>query len=478
MSSTMNGNKLLDVRVGGSALTRMANDSCSKASLQVSTSSVTAMSFTFNDDLSCSMFRSGMFDPGTSISYGAWHVTANNLDLKAGPIGPVVVVKGTSKYVYKLQGQTGEKKWGKKSISSWAADQARGAGYKRILIQPGLGSREFTRAKPEKGDANPENTWDVLTSAAREAGAWLFEYGSTLVLGRPSWLERQSFNRTWSFTWSTWTNYSDDLAGLPGYSRDRARSTEKLSLRLVNQNADTIRPGDVVKMHGNIGSMRGMWLVTDVSYPMTLGDVISVTCSRAVDPAKQKAKGTATAKKKAAAAAKNNTKSAPAYSSGGNAASGVKPSAPSAVGGTYGSPWFQSWVRNKRGGKWGVEGYGVQCVGLAKQYARDLYGVWPRGNGRDWYGGSVQRQYFSQVSPRSQAQPGDIACWGPPYGKIGGTYYGHVAIVLQDNGGSLLTLSQSGTAGTGARNSTFGKSGLQGYLRPKNQIHKYSEGVR
>lgn len=468
MSSTLDGSKLKHLSVSGAAFSNVS-DTCVSASLQVSTTSVSRMGFVFNDTPTLSLFRSGSLKRGTTIRYGGWSVTVDEVGTKSGGTGPQVVVTALSSFVTKLRRQTGAKNWGNQDVSAWVRAQAKAVKMK-YWIQPGLGKRQIMREKPE--GSRRESTWDVMTALARELGVWLFEYGDRLVFARPSWLIDRTGRTTWQLTWNSWSDYSAALAGIPKYTGgSEGRKDEKLEVGLVAANGDSVRPGDELRLYGNVGEMGGRWIVASCTYPLTISETVRVVCERPVNPEKQAASGakkTASSKRKAAkgkSKKKTTTKRKASSSSGSSGSSGS--SSKSSGGGLEGSLWFRRWVVNKHGGKWGVEGYGVQCVGLTKQYAKDLYGVWPRGNGNQWFGGAVQRRYFTPISKHATARAGDIACWGAPYGKIGGRYYGHVAVVIRDNGGSLYTLSQSGTRGLGAHYATFNKVGLQGYLRPK-----------
>ena len=436
----MDGAALKKLTVSGSPISNIS-ETCISASLKVSTSQVSTMTFLFNDTLTLQLFRSGSLKGGTSIRYGDWAVTVDTQKVQPGKAGPQVQVTAYSSFVTKLRNQTGAKNWGNQDVSAWVNSQINAVGA-RALVQSGMGKQEIMREKPS--GTSRQSTWDVMTNLARQQGAWLFEYGDRIVFGRPTWFMEREARSIWALEWNSWSDYSDAMSGLPKYtSGTEGKSDEKLTVSLVAANGDTIRPGDEVKLSGNVGSMGGRWLVVSCTYPLTVNGTVTVDCERPVNPEKQAvvgAKKTASAKR---VEAKGKAKPAPAAKKA--------------------SSWFTNWLRTHVGGKWGVETYGVQCVGLAKQYAKDLYGVWPRGNGKDWYYGSVQRQHFTPIGRGSKAQPGDIACWGAALG--GG--YGHVAIVVEDRGSSVYCLSQSGTTHRAAYYATFSKSGLQGYLRPK-----------
>jgi len=464
MSSTLSGSKLKNITVSGSSIKNIT-ETCISASLKVSISQVSTMNFTFNDTLTLGLFRSNSFKAGATIRYGGWSVAVTQVKTQGGAAGPQLQVTAESSFVRKLRRQTGAKNWGNQDVAAWVKNQARAAGMK-YWVQPGLGKRQIMREKPE-GNNRP-STWDVMTELARELGVWLFEYGDRLVFARPTWLMARPGRSVWTVAWNSWSDYSPSLEGMPVYDGgEDGRKDEKLSLKLISANGDSVRPGDELTLSGNVGASGGRWIVVSCDYPLTVSQPVGVQCERPVNPEKQARSGskkTASAKRKEAKGkSKKKTTTKRKYRSSGTGGSNSSNSS------FTGSLWFRRWVANKIGGRWGVEGYGVQCVGLTKQYARDLFGIWPRGNGRDWYYGATQRRYFTPISKHASAQPGDIACWGAPYGKIGGRYYGHVAIVIRDNGSTVYCITQSGTRQKAAYYETFSKSGLQGYLRPKGQ---------
>ena len=97
------------------------------------------------------------------------------------------------------------------------------------------------------------------------------------------------------------------------------------------------------------------------------------------------------------------------------------------------------------------------------RYAKEVFGVQINGNGKEWFANGPRSGAFTQVGAGSKALKGDIACYDASHG--GG--YGHVAIVIADNGGGLSTMSQNPGP---ARQMNLGKAGLQGYLRPTKAV--------
>lgn len=124
--------------------------------------------------------------------------------------------------------------------------------------------------------------------------------------------------------------------------------------------------------------------------------------------------------------------------------------------------------------------YGPQCWDLWSHYASNLIGVdpwWLTGTNSGggcaahsgytcgiWYGfGGNLNPWFTAYGPDVVAQPGDVAIWEYGYPA---TPYSHVAIVVEDRGGSLYTMTQNPGA---CHYGQITKNGLLGYLRPDNQ---------
>lgn len=103
----------------------------------------------------------------------------------------------------------------------------------------------------------------------------------------------------------------------------------------------------------------------------------------------------------------------------------------------------------------------AQCVDLTLHYTLAIGGPRIWGNGKDWYRLGGNTSFFTRVSPKSEARKGDIACWGEATG--GG--WGHVAVVLQDQGPTIRCLTQNPGPVT---ITNLSKNNLQGYLRPRS----------
>jgi surface antigen len=314
-------------------------------------------------------------------------------------------------------------------------------------VQPGLGTKTIARVKPETGQA-AESTWDVLTQQAREVGVWLFEYGSTLVFAKPSYLVRSPWARkTWALRWDDWDTYSGGMTGMPSYTDDPGSEyPETLTVKLASADADQAKPGDAVTLAGrNVGPMGGTWIVRDVSFPMKSADVVTLTCQRPIDPTPEPPR----------------TDTAKAATTSSPVVTGRNPYLTGTVAKGSGGA-VDTWVGNVNGRAIDMDGaYGAQCVDLANHY--HIYAVGGASqviaNGNQWFANAPESLYI-KISGSAGAAKGDIACWNGFYG--GG--YGHVAIVLEDLGGSLKVMTQNPG---GAHVDTLSKQGIQGYLRPR-----------
>jgi surface antigen len=440
-------NRLKELTVSGSGLEGYLRANCISASLSISIDKVTEMGLTFQDTLDLQVFNSKLFSPGASVRYGDWFLTCDGMALGTGAAGPTISINAPSKFVTALRGpaHTGAKSWGDTPLSSWVASVAESVGMSH-LVQPGLGTKSIARTAPEDGQ-KAETTWDVLTQQAREAGVWLFEYGSTLVFAKPSYLVRATWpRRTWPLVWNHFSDYSEGMAGMPQYSDDPgAELRESMTVKLVSPDADQARPGDAVELTGRaVGSMGGTWIIRDVGFPLHVAGVVTINCQRVIDPKVEPPRSETAS-----------TSSTSAGDSGGAATAGVAGA-------------FDRFMAKYNGKVIDHDGaYGGQCVDLTMRYAKEVFGVNVNGNGNQWFANGAASGAFTAYAVGGAAgepgKKGDIACWGSFYG--GG--YGHVAIVIADNGGSLKVLTQN----PGAVNVTnLQKTGLQGYLRPKKAV--------
>lgn len=442
MATTLDGTgRLLGIRVSGKGFSSDMAEAAEAVKMSISRTAVTEMSFDFTDSHEGTVFRSGKLAQGSTVTYGAFRMVVEDVDYKPGPIGPTLSIKAPSAYVTQLRSpaHTGGYSWGDRDIREWVVAIAAGVGMGAI-VQPGLGRQTILRKAPE-GDSEPETTWDVLVALSKATGCWLFEYGAILVFGRPSWLVSGTWNnRVWDIRYDSWENYSEGLEGMPTYSNhpSASDSREGLSFGLISSDADAARPGDILDVRGiALGPAQGQWIIESVDFPLTTAAAVKIKAVRAVDP-----------KIEPPRAEPSSSATGATGSSGGPGGSAGAPNDGGAI---------DQWAARVLGKRIGTG----QCVALVVNYNLTCVGgPMIYGNGRDWYAAGGASGAYTQIPPGQPARKGDIACWGPSWG--GG--WGHVAVVMADNGGSLSTISQNPDP---AARMNLGKNGLMGYLRPK-----------
>jgi len=121
----------------------------------------------------------------------------------------------------------------------------------------------------------------------------------------------------------------------------------------------------------------------------------------------------------------------------------------------------------------GTEVGNGQCVTLIHAYDQGVLGWSESGTPGDtgaheWWDDFSAKPglsaHYTKVAKSAAAKKGDLAVYGPAVG--GG--YGHIAIVLNDNGDTLKVIQQNWTKSLHVSiDSSMTKNHLLGYLRPK-----------
>ncbi|MDN5545860.1 MAG: CHAP domain-containing protein [Rhodococcus sp. (in: high G+C Gram-positive bacteria)] len=109
--------------------------------------------------------------------------------------------------------------------------------------------------------------------------------------------------------------------------------------------------------------------------------------------------------------------------------------------------------------------FGAQCLDLVQFYNRDVvrarFMATPYSMGAKDTWRTYDTSRYTKVSASSKPRKGDVAIWGSVYGG----QYGHIAIVLADEGKGVKVLTQNPGA---TRATTLRKAGLLGYIRPRS----------
>lgn len=277
-----------ELRIAGRNLSTNLMDSIQSVDFELSNSSVSALKVTFTDTPEFNVYRSTVVNPGQTVTHLGFTFEVTELETSTGSGGPTVTLTCLSKRVLALTRQTGEKSWGNADVSAWVRAAASSVGFTPV-VQPGLGTYEIKRKKPEAGQ-DPESTWDVMASLRGDVGVWLFEYGNLLVFAKPSWLFKNSVFPRWDYAWSSTTDHSTGLLSTPKYTRkptaDRDKR-EELTLTITGANASAARPGHVIGLSSRLPNVgfKGTWLVASVEVGDSVAESVTLTCLRAIDPA-------------------------------------------------------------------------------------------------------------------------------------------------------------------------------------------------
>jgi hypothetical protein len=287
MATPLVSSRFKDVTVAGRNLSVNLLNNVESMSVELSSSAISAFKVTFADTHEFNIYRSTVVNPGQTLTYEGFTFDIGELETGSGNGGPTVSLNCVSKRVTALSKQTGEKSWGTHAdVSAWVKAAATSVNFTAV-VQPGLGTAEIARAKPE-GD-KVESTWDVMTKLKDEVGVWLFEYGNLLVFAKPTWWAKVAKGR-WTYTWSTMTEHSPDLLAAPQYTRTPSAERdqrEKLQLSVTGDLASKARPGDIVTLNSRLPNVgfKGQWIINSVDVGSTVRDPVALSCVRIVDPA-------------------------------------------------------------------------------------------------------------------------------------------------------------------------------------------------
>lgn len=478
MGATLLGTRLHDVRVLGQSFTATMKDSCISASLSLSKNQVTEMSLTFSDNMTADLWRHGIFTPGTNIDYGGFQLVIDDVDFGVGTLGPAITVKAPSRFVSRFKKKYGPIAWGVRDVSEWMSHIADEFGMKSV-VQPGLGTQDILLEGRMDGQSGPPpNLWDLMAQVARDAGAWLYEVRDTLYVLTPEW-KRNNATRKLSIYYNSWFDYSEILSGPPSYHGSGTGEAETLSFGLISNDADDVVTGDIVSLTGSAcGDMEGTWIIESVAYPMSVAGAVTVSCRRVGAPPP----GISALNSDASAILGigevnwavgnfttpnfNTNFQWPVFYTSGSAYNMIMSAfqkTEAAASGAVGVASVDAFVRKYSGRAIDFDGaFGAQCVDLTAFYFKEVVGVTPaRGNGKDIF--YNQSAGVTKHPGAGLAKPGDVVCWGSALG--GG--YGHVAVALADQGGSILCFSQNPGP---CRQIVISKSGMIGYLRPTRSL--------
>lgn len=290
-------NTVIDnIRVNGKGIHADLAEQVIDGELKLSTAAITSFDFTVLDreDLRFTGETGALLKEGTTILWDDYALTLTGFETGGGTQAPTVAVSATSDFVRGLKEETGGHSWGNTDVSAWAKDVILRKGAVPY-VQPNLGERDIERKEPEgDGDQEGESTWDVLVEMAKQTGAWLFEYGSRVVLARPSWLVNQTGVRKYTVRWDSWTDHTDALTAAPQYSWNKDRKPyngqEQVTIQALDPPGSTLplsmaRPGDILEFTGKANPTEDpLWVVVSVTHRPFIGTPVAMTAWRPIDP--------------------------------------------------------------------------------------------------------------------------------------------------------------------------------------------------
>jgi hypothetical protein len=230
--------------------------------------------------------RSGLFAKQASVETAGLPLEVAVVE--PGPVGGIegLTVSCRARGAQLLKRTTGALVRRDISPTEWIAVDARTAGYE--LVAEDTARRSQIDRKAEQG-RDPETAWQVGRRLADEVGFWLFEDGTRLYFGRPSWLLQRPAATVWPVIWTTGSPSGVIVpTAIPVLrSSEDAEEAATIALQLPHRQAETVRPGEVIDLGGVPAGFVGRYLVTSVSVPYDGHSPIEVAASTPVDPAPQ-----------------------------------------------------------------------------------------------------------------------------------------------------------------------------------------------
>jgi hypothetical protein len=253
--------------------------------LTSTTDEVTKLTLSLGDP-GWKLTRSGLFGKRASVDTAGLPLEVAVVE--PGPMGGIegLTVTCRARGVQLLKRTTGPLVRRDISPTEWIAVDARTAGYE--LVAEDTARRSQIARKAEQG-RDPETAWQVARRLADEVGFWLFEDGTRLYFGRPSWLLQRPGATVWPVTWTTGSPSGVIVpTAIPVLrSSDDAEEAATITLQLPHRQAETVRPGDLIDLDGVPAGFVGRYLVTSMTVPHDDHSPIDVAAATPVDPTPQ-----------------------------------------------------------------------------------------------------------------------------------------------------------------------------------------------
>lgn len=160
------------------------------------------------------------------------------------------------------------------SRTDFARLEARGVGL-NFRGQPSAKQAQVSRQAVDKGsEADPETSWTALERMADELDGWLLaEWGGLLTFASPKWLLANP-TRSWVVRWRASSALPPGQLGslaTPNVRQSRDADSDRgtLSVQVPREQGIDVRPGDRLKLHGELPTFGGyVFLCSEVSIPV------------------------------------------------------------------------------------------------------------------------------------------------------------------------------------------------------------------
>lgn len=262
--------------VRGRTLHADVADAVLSGSVDLSTEQVSQINLEF-DDPGLRLLGTGLMSTGGQCDYSDLHMVVASVQTKSGP-GLSVTARPHAVRKLKTKARTALLR---RNVSPTAFVASLCAAHKiRFTGEASARRKTITRAKGE-------TDWECAQRLATEIGYLCFEVSGWVMFARPSWLIAHQLR-----TYVSWNpdpdKCSPGLVDVPICRRsddDGGRSAE-VTVELLAENADVIRPGSVLVLSG-VPTFTAHYLVTGVNIPLSDADPVTITAETPINPAPQ-----------------------------------------------------------------------------------------------------------------------------------------------------------------------------------------------
>lgn len=282
MSALTNTERIRDILFRGKPALHDIKEKVTAAGLDMSTTQASELSFEISDP-GFKILNSGRFAVDTPVSYRGLPMTISVLETTSGGGQGGLSVKCRSSAIKRLKDLRGAHVVKDATPSSYVIAECKLAGVKYV-VQPSSAKRhQIARDIPQKGqeydNTNHPSAWTTFQRMATDAGYIMYEVGGTIYFGQPTWLVARSPKVT--VEW--YPENGKEPYTIPQFRQSTDSRDVEVSVELPIDRAGTIFPGYGISFT-DFPVFSGVYLITQVSYPLAGVGNISVTASTLRNP--------------------------------------------------------------------------------------------------------------------------------------------------------------------------------------------------